>query len=142
MMFENTQEVNVCLGSAVKQASELMKRIGGGKMLVFNSVLPAVGEGKLDNRFDTKLLGTPKEVNLLKPQGKFYKELGLDCSSKNIGIDTFIFASSNFNDTATIGVLSQFTGGQIFHYSHFNASAYGEKFSRDLQSTLLRETGI
>eukprot|EP01129_Flabellula_baltica_P004575 TRINITY_DN1598_c0_g1_i7.p1 TRINITY_DN1598_c0_g1~~TRINITY_DN1598_c0_g1_i7.p1 ORF type:complete len:718 (+),score=156.54 TRINITY_DN1598_c0_g1_i7:361-2514(+) len=142
MMFENTQDVNVCLGSAVKTASELMKRIGGGKMLVFNSVLPAVGDGALENRFDSKLLGTPKEVSLLKPEGNFYKDLGLECSSKNVGIDTFIFASSSFNDTATIGILSQFTGGQIFHYSHFSASAYGVKFSRDLQSTLLRETGF
>jgi protein transport protein SEC24 len=62
------------------------------------------------NREDLKLLGTDKEVELLVPGNDFYKNFALDASKQQITVDTFFF-SAQYTDIASIGTLSQFTGG-------------------------------
>jgi hypothetical protein len=53
------QKSHACLGSAVKAAYEIGKLLGG-KMLLFSSAIPTIGLGKLDEKYDQKLIGTPK----------------------------------------------------------------------------------
>ena len=73
-----------------------------------------MGEGKLTNREDLKVLGTDKEVDLLLPGDEFYKNFGLDASKQQISVDMFLF-SAQYTDVATLGALAQYTGGKFSH---------------------------
>jgi len=138
-MHAGTQNVESALGPALKAAWNVM-RIVGGKMLLFLSRLPSVGFASLKMREDPKLLGTEKEVSLLKPENTFYKDFALDCSRQQIAVDLFLF-SPHYTDVATLSVLPQFTGGQTIHYPGYSYEKDAEKFAGDLMHVLTRETG-
>jgi len=124
-MFTQTQQVESAFGSALKSAFNVIKHIGG-KLLVFQSNLPLLGVGKLENREDPRILGTDKEVTLFNPSesaGGFYKDFALDCSRQQIAVDLFLFPSA-FIDVATLGVMPQITGTfsflKIYKQPYFN----------------------
>ncbi|KAL6066051.1 Protein transport protein Sec24B [Balamuthia mandrillaris] len=138
-MHANTNNVESALGPALKAVWNIMRPIGG-KMMLFLSKLPSLGFARLKQREDTKLLGTDKEVNLLKPEENFYKDFALDCSRQQISVDTFLF-SPQYTDVATLSTLSRYTGGQTFYYPAYAVQKDGQKFSLDLKNALTRETG-
>ncbi|KAI8801010.1 Sec23/Sec24 trunk domain-containing protein [Cladochytrium replicatum] len=138
-MFENTTSNQPVLGAAV-QAAYLALKARGGKMSVFQTVLPFVGPGALKNREDVKLLGTDKEKTLYEPQEYFWKKLAQDCSENGVCVDLYVFPNA-YVDVATIGVLSSLTGGDIYHYLNFDVQRDGIKFGNDLIKTLSRNFG-
>eukprot|EP00005_Dracoamoeba_jomungandri_P012792 CAMPEP_0174270286 /NCGR_PEP_ID=MMETSP0439-20130205/43913_1 /TAXON_ID=0 /ORGANISM="Stereomyxa ramosa, Strain Chinc5" /LENGTH=642 /DNA_ID=CAMNT_0015359519 /DNA_START=782 /DNA_END=2707 /DNA_ORIENTATION=- len=137
-MHQNTTFVDIALGPALEAAWNVMSGVGG-KMMVFISKLPTVGFAPLKMRQDPKILGTDKEVNLLRPASSFYEEFALKSSRQQISVDTFLF-SPRYTDVATISTLSRFTGGQTFYYPAFEAHKDAQKFSQDLMNVLTRET--
>eukprot|EP00439_Symbiodinium_sp_Y106_P037074 s7461_g4.t1 len=78
-IFGETKVNESCLGSAVRGAFMAMKHIGG-KLLVFGACIPSVGELALKSTRDNpRLLGTDREVELLRPAGNDgYKQLAQD----------------------------------------------------------------
>jgi protein transport protein SEC24 len=70
---------------------------------LFQSTLPNLGNAKLNNREAATLLGTDKEVSLLRPIEQFYKNFALDCSRQQISVDIFIFPTA-YIDIATLGI--------------------------------------
>jgi len=139
-MFPQSQTVESVAGVAMKAAFEMMKNIGG-KIMLFASALPSQGVGKLKNREDMKLIGTDKETSLLNAESNWYKESSLDCSRQQVSVDCFL-TPQQFIDVATLGSMSQFTGGQVYFYPSFKAQFDGERMSRDLQRDITRETGF
>lgn len=140
-MFAHTQQVESAFGPALKAAFSVIKHIGG-KLLVFQSSMPQVGNGKLANREDPKLFGTDKESTLItpiEPAATFYKDYALDCSRQQIGIDLFLFPTA-FIDVGTLGVLPQITGGQLYYYPGFRAAKDGEAVMSDIRTNLSRYT--
>lgn len=151
-MFLGTKEVQSCLGAALNVAQHILSPIGG-KLMLFTGLLPLqsqhknqpanlLGPGRLALRFDTKMLGTPKEAALLKPQGTWYKDFALDCSKHQISVDMFLFDNKSFLDVVTLSQVSQLTGGQAYFYQDWNAYRDGEKFCRDLERNLTRPMGF
>jgi protein transport protein SEC24 len=101
-----------------------------------------LGVGKLENREDPRILGTEKEVTLYNPSeslGSFYKDFALDCSRQQIAVDLFLFPSA-FIDVATLGVLPQITGGELFYYPGFNAEKHSFQVMADIQKDITRYT--
>lgn len=96
-----------CLGSAIKGAFMAMKHIGG-KMLVFSACLPTLGEGALRaHRDNPRLLGTEKEIEILRPQDESYKDLAQKLVYVQISVDVFVAPKGmSFCDLATIRLLS------------------------------------
>jgi len=140
-MFTQTQQVESAFGSALKSAFNVIKHIGG-KLLVFQSSLPLLGVGKLENREDPKILGTDKETTLFNPSestGGFYKDFALDCSRQQIAVDLFLFPSA-FIDVATLGVMPQITGGELFYYPSFKSEKHDIQVIADIQKDLTRYT--
>eukprot|EP01117_Protostelium_nocturnum_P004661 TRINITY_DN1689_c0_g1_i1.p1 TRINITY_DN1689_c0_g1~~TRINITY_DN1689_c0_g1_i1.p1 ORF type:complete len:885 (-),score=320.50 TRINITY_DN1689_c0_g1_i1:213-2867(-) len=137
------QNADSCYGMALKAGFEVIKSIGG-KLVTFVHTLPTLGEGKLANREDPKFLGTDKEALLYLPSvdDRFYKDLAMDCSGKQISIDTFVFSGQNFADVATISSLSQFTGGENYFFPSFRSDKDGEKLFHTLRENIKRETGF
>ncbi len=56
-----------CTGSALSAAKRVIQNVGG-KLLLFQTALPSIGEGTLKPRENPRLLGTDKEHLLLNPE--------------------------------------------------------------------------
>jgi protein transport protein SEC24 len=144
-MFAQTQNTQSCVGPALKAAMHVARTIGG-KLLLFSSVLPSLGVGKLQARWNAKsseaLSDTEKEIQLMRPQNEFYKTYALDCHKFQISVDVFLLAQQPYVDVATLGTLPQFTGGQLLYFPQFNAVRDGRKLRADLTHILTRTTGF
>jgi protein transport protein SEC24 len=62
--FARSTAVNTCTGPALLAARRVIQHVGG-KLLLFQSSLPSMGEGTLKPRENPRLLGTDKEHSLL-----------------------------------------------------------------------------
>ena len=140
-LFQKTQNTTSALGPALNAASKLMARYGG-KIVLIQSAIPNVGQGKLNARDDARSYGTGKENALLQPVNNFYKTLATECVRNHICIDLFLFPKP-FIDVATIGCAARFTGGSIFLYETSwdakNQEAV-QKFAGDLSRLVMDDT--
>lgn len=140
-MFTDNRIGEAAMGSACKAGFEALKKFGG-KLSVFQTMLPNIGEGTLQMRDDVKLFGTDKERSLFEPQEYFWTKLGQECAVNGVCVDMYLFPSSGYIDIATVGALSALSGGEVQLYSSFNANRQGVKFANDLQRSLARTFGF
>lgn len=139
-MFQDTRASENCMGSAVKGAYMAMKHIGG-KMLVFGSCIPSVGEHALrSTRDNPRLLGTDREVELLRPVSDSYKDLGAELTRAQISVEMFL-APQQFIDLASISPLAKYTGGDVRYYPQFHIHSAGLKLKHELTHVLTRYMG-
>lgn len=139
-IFAETRINESCLGSAVKGAYLAMKHIGG-KMLVFGACIPSVGENSLKTTRDQpRLLGTDREVELLRPVGDGYKDLATELTRAQITAELFM-APQAYIDLASIAPLAKNTGGDIRYYPQFHMSHSGMKFKSEVLHCLTRYQG-
>jgi protein transport protein SEC24 len=141
-MFQETQDPNSALGSALRSGHKLISPVGG-KITVLSATLPNVGHGKLEMREDKKLLGTSKEGSLLQTGSSFYKSFAVECSKNQVSIDMFLF-SSQYQDVASLSCLPRFTGGNTWFYPGWNAARSEDaiKFAREFSDYLSAEIGL
>lgn len=135
-MFKTSATPSACTGPALLAAKRVIQHVGG-KLILFQSSLPTLGEGALKMRENPRLLGTEKEHTLLQPDETWYKTQAIDFSRLQIAIDTYIF-SSQYTDVATLSTLSKYTAGSCYYYPAFYAPRDGEKFEKELSHNLTR----
>jgi protein transport protein SEC24 len=140
MFVKNPVVSQSCLGPALKAAFTIVKQIGG-KMSVFQSILPNLGDGALKPRDQPGLVGTPNEVKLLKADSPWYKDTAIEFSRQQISVDLYLFPYQ-YMDLATIGELSKFTSGTMLSYVNFNAPKDGPRFEAQLQKALTQTTAF
>jgi len=139
-IFGETKVNESCLGSAVKGAFMAMKHIGG-KLLVFGACIPSVGDLSLKSTRDNpKLLGTDREVELLRPVNDGYKDLATELTRAQISVEMFL-APQQYVDLASISPLAKFTGGDIRYYPQFHIQHSGLKLKNELMHVLTRYMG-
>ena len=126
-------------GAAAAVASECIMETGG-KVLMTVSSLPTQGAGALTARDNIALYHTEKERTLQQPASSFYHTVATRCAEHAVSIDLFVCANA-YVDLATIGVLSEKTGGQVFMYPGFSERKDGYAFQRDLYHDVTRYTG-
>lgn len=131
-----------CLGPALKAAFTVVKAIGG-KMCVFQSVAPNLGDGALKPRDQPGIVGTPKEVTLLKPEVGYtwYKDTSVEFSRQQISVNLFLFPYQ-YMDLATLGELPKYTAGSMHSYPMFNRSRDGPRFEAQLRTILTQKTAF
>ncbi|KAI8368227.1 Sec23/Sec24 trunk domain-containing protein [Radiomyces spectabilis] len=139
-MFANTAIPVAVLGASAK-ASLLALAQTGGKLCIFQTLLPSKGPGALKNRDDPKLYGTDKENTLFKPQDIFYTNLAKECVKQGVCVDLWLFPQNTYVDISTLGQLTGITGGDVHYYPNFDKDKEGLQFAHNLQHTLLREQG-
>ncbi len=139
-MFGNNRSVDIALGPAINASAMVMQHIGG-KLCIFCSGLPSLGEGKLKLRENPRLLGTDQEYKLFKPDENYYEEKAVDFSKFQICVELFLF-NRQYQDVATLSQLPSKTAGNCFYYPGFVASRDGEKFSNELRRVLTRPTAF
>lgn len=128
-------------GAAIASAAETLTLLGGGKILIMQSNLPQHGIGRLEHRDSINLYFTEKEKSLQIPQNAFYQTLATKCAESAITIDLFV-CSNGYVDLATVGALTEKTGGQVFLYPGFNARKDGLALQRDIFHDVTRQTGF
>jgi len=129
-----------CMGSAVLGAYAAMKHIGG-KLLLFGACIPSVGELPLKTTRDNpRLLGTEKEVELLRPVSDGYKDLSTELTRAQVSVELFM-APQAYIDLASIAPLAKFTGGDVRYYPGFTVATSGQKLRNELHRVLTRYMG-
>ncbi|KAK9683569.1 hypothetical protein RND81_10G150400 [Saponaria officinalis] len=138
-MFQDTTNVESAFGPAL-QATFLVMRQLGGKLLIFQNSLPSIGVGRLRLRGeDPRVYGTDKEHSLRVAEDPFYKQMAADFTKYQIGVNVYAF-SDKYTDVASLGTLSKYTGGQVYYYSGFKSANQKDKLWHELARDLTRET--
>ncbi|XP_059288495.1 protein transport protein SEC24 B-like isoform X1 [Lycium ferocissimum] len=143
-MFQNNRTADSAFGAAVKAAFLAMQSTGG-KLLVFQSVLPSTGIGALSAREAegrTNVSAAEKEAHkLLQPADKTLKTMAIEFAEYQVCVDVFLTTQS-YVDIASISVIPRTTGGQVYYYFPFSALADTAKLYNDLRWNITRPQGF
>ncbi|XWS11313.1 hypothetical protein CRYUN_Cryun38cG0072800 [Craigia yunnanensis] len=138
-MFQDNVNMESAFGPALKAAFMVMSQLGG-KLLIFQNILPSLGVGRLKLRGDDhRVYGTDKEHILRLPEDPFYKQMAADLTKYQIGVNIYAF-SDKYTDISSLGTLAKYTGGQVYYYPSFQSGIHGEKLRYELARDLTRET--
>ena len=140
MFAKNPVVSQSCLGPALKAAFTVMKQVGG-KLCVFQSIQPNMGDGSLKPRENQSLMGTPNEVKLLRPETTWYKDTAIEFSRQQISVDMFLFPYQ-YMDLAALGELPKLTAGSLHSYVMFNYERDGQRFEEQLTKSLTSPTAF
>jgi len=143
-MFENNRTADSAFGAAVKAGYLAMKNTGG-KLLVFQSVLPSVGIGALSGREAegrTNISAGEKEAHkLLQPTDKTLKAMSVELAEYQVCVDVFI-TTQTYVDIASVSVIPRTTGGKVYYYFPFSARSDPAKLYNDLRWNVTRPQGF
>ncbi|THU46580.1 hypothetical protein C4D60_Mb09t06430 [Musa balbisiana] len=147
-MFDNNKVAESAFGAAIK-AGFLALKPTGGKLLVFQSVLPSVGIGSLSAREAegrTNVSAGDKEAHkFLQPADKTLKTMAIEFAEYQasclVCVDIFI-TTQTFVDIASISVVPTTTGGQVYYYYPFSALSDPGKLYNDLRWNISRPQGF
>lgn len=143
-MFENNRVADSAFGAAMK-ASFLAMKPTGGKLLVFQSVLPSVGTGSLSAREaegrSNISTGDKEAHKLLQPVDKTLKTMALEFAEYQVCVDVFLTTQS-YTDIASISVVPSTTGGRVYYYFPFSALSDPAKLFNDLRWNISRPQGF
>ncbi|KAK8597256.1 hypothetical protein V6N13_001894 [Hibiscus sabdariffa] len=143
-MFQSSTTAESCFGAAIKAAYLAMKSTGG-KLLVFQSVMPSVGIGALSSREAegrTNITAGEKEAHkLLLPADKILKTMAIEFAEYQVCVDVFI-TTQTYVDIASISVIPRTTGGQVYYYYPFSAVSDPAKLYNDLRWNITRPQGF
>ncbi|XP_077250435.1 protein transport protein SEC24 C-like [Tasmannia lanceolata] len=143
-MFQNNRVADSAFGAAIKAAFLAMKSTGG-RLLVFQSVLPSVGIGALSAREAegrTNVSAGEKEIHkLLQPADKTLKTMAIELAEYQVCVDVFI-TTQTYIDIASISVVPRTTGGQVYYYYPFSALSDSAKLYNDLRWNITRPQGF
>ncbi|KAI5587513.1 hypothetical protein BDE02_05G037700 [Populus trichocarpa] len=143
-MFQNSRIAESSFSAAIKAAFLAMKNTGG-KLLVFQSVLPSVGVGALSAREaegrSNISTGEKEAHKLLQPADKTLKEMAIEFAEYQVCVDVFI-TTQTYVDIASISVIPKTTGGQVYYYYPFSAVSDPAKLYNDLRWNVTRPQGF
>jgi protein transport protein SEC24 len=140
MFGKNPVATQSCLGPALKAAFTVMKQIGG-KMCVFQSIMPNLGDGALRPRENLAMMGTPNEITLLKPDIPWYKDTAVEFSRQQISVDMFLFPYQ-YMDVSALSELPKYTAGTLHSYVGFNPERDGPRLESTLHKKLTQTTAF
>eukprot|EP00047_Mylnosiga_fluctuans_P023595 m.142118 g.142118 ORF g.142118 m.142118 type:complete len:642 (-) comp9640_c0_seq6:98-2023(-) len=142
MVAHSPGSAQSCLGHALLAARQLLGGVGG-RVLVFQAVLPDLGVGALTNREDVKLRGTSKEYESLEPGTDWHKQFAVDANRLQITVDLFV-CSTHYVDLCALSHLARFSAGGVNYYPGFsNANpAIAIKLKRDIAHALTKPVGL
>ena len=142
-MFFNIKHAEPALLPALQAALSALET-SGGKVICSLGSLPTYGPGKLfardkgqapsdDNEYARKMLNT-------EHQG--FRKLQADMVKAGVGTDFFLAApSGGYLDIATIGFVSEKTGGDTFYYPNWTYPRDLLRLEKEISHTLRREQG-
>lgn len=141
-MFARVKHPDPALLPALNSALDALKPTGG-KVIVSLSSLPTWGPGKLFLRERQDLRDTEAEKKLFTTDHQEYMKAASKFTEHGIGVDFFLAApSGGYLDVATIGHVSEKTGGEVYYYPNFSAPRDWARVGKELKRVITRETGF
>ncbi|KAI3742106.1 hypothetical protein L1987_59786 [Smallanthus sonchifolius] len=143
-MFQNNKTADSAFGAGIKAAFLAMKSTGG-KLLVFQSVLPSVGIAALSAREaegrSNISAGEKEPHKLLQPVDNTLKTMAIEFAEYQVSVDVFLTTQS-YVDIASISIIPRTTGGQVYYYHPFSALSDPAKLYNDLRWNVTRPQGF
>lgn len=139
-MFPNPVVGQSCLGPALKAAFTVMKQIGG-KMSVFQSMLPNIGDGALKPREQPGIMGTANEMKLLRAENSWYRDTAVEFSRQQISVDMYLFPHQ-YMDLAAMGDLPRCTAGKLHSFVNFSNGRDGARLGQLIVKQLTQDTAL
>jgi len=141
-IFTNSpvQSSESALGPALIAGMKIMEPFGG-KLSIFQTSFPSLGEGVLSHRDNHQVLGTDKEHLLLSPQDNWYKMKAQECSKLYISVDQYLM-NGQYADVASLTPLSKYTNGRVHFYPGFASKQDASKLYGNLVRKLTAPTGF
>ncbi|XP_022719190.1 protein transport protein Sec24-like At4g32640 [Durio zibethinus] len=149
LIVPDVQDVYIPLETDVvvhlSEAAFLAIKSSGGKLLVFQSVLPSVGIVALSTRDAegrANISAGEKEAHkLLQPADKTLKTMAIEFAECQVCVDVFI-TTQTYVDIASISVIPGTTGGQVYYYYPFSSISDPAKLYNDLRWNITRPQGF
>ncbi|EEA05110.1 Sec23/Sec24 trunk domain-containing protein [Cryptosporidium muris RN66] len=144
-LWRNNRVVENCMGSAIKAAFMAMRHIGG-KMILFASTAPTVGDQAIKIRDHARQGGKDsekvldREVELLRPANDGYSNFVHAMVRTYISVDLFMCTSQPYVDLPTIAPIVKKTSGDLIYIYGFNAYLHGQKLREDIISVLTKSS--
>ncbi|KAJ0798067.1 putative Zinc finger, Sec23/Sec24-type, sec23/Sec24, trunk domain, sec23/Sec24, helical [Helianthus annuus] len=143
-MFQSNKTADSAFGAGIKAAFMAMKSTGG-KLLVFQSVLPSVGIAALSAREaegrSNISAGEKEPHKLLQPVDNTLKTMAIELAEYQVCVDVFLTTQS-YMDIASISIIPRTTGGQVYYYHPFSALSDPAKLYNDLRWNVTRPQGF
>lgn len=143
-MFQDNSTAESAFVAAIKAAFLAIKS-SGGKLLVFQSVLPSVGMIALSARDaegrDNTSAGEKEPHKPLQPADKTLKTMAIEFAECQVCVDVFI-TTQTYVDIASISVIPGTTGGQVYYYYPFSSISDPVKLYNDLRWNITRPQGF
>ncbi|VDM96693.1 unnamed protein product [Thelazia callipaeda] len=141
-LYESNSSTSCCLGAALNAAHELIADIGG-RITVFLTRIPDLGQGALKSREDPNQRAASEVPNLC-PANDYYKRLALECTGHQIGVDLFLL-SSHYADLSTLADVSKFSSGCIYYFPNYHINRNPvevKRFQKQFNRYLIRKIGF
>uniref|UniRef100_A0A914CCA1 Protein transport protein Sec24B n=1 Tax=Acrobeloides nanus TaxID=290746 RepID=A0A914CCA1_9BILA len=138
-LFEANASTSNCVGAAIDVAHKLIAEVGG-RITVFQTVLPDIGPGALKNRASSE---KPDPKNLVTATD-FYKRIALECTGHQVAVDLFVL-SNGYVDLSTLSEISKFSAGSVYHYPNYHINrgqVQVKRFQRHFNRYLTRKIGF
>ncbi|EME42055.1 hypothetical protein DOTSEDRAFT_72974 [Dothistroma septosporum NZE10] len=144
-MFERIKHAEPALLPSLQAALSALSDTGG-KVLCSLASLPTYGPGRLtvrDKGMQTASNDHPEQEKvLLRTENVAFKKIQADMVKAGVGIDFFLTApAGGYLDIATIGHVSEKTGGETFYYPNWAWPRDTLKLAKELSHSVQREQG-
>lgn len=141
-MFSKMKNAEPAVLPALKAALDALKPTGG-KVICTLAALPTWGPGRLFLREKPEFRDTDAEKKLFTTEHPGFLKLAKDMTDNGIGADFFFAApQGGYLDVATIGHVSEKTGGETYYYPNFYLPRDSLRLANEIKHVLTRETGF
>ncbi|KAI9653444.1 MAG: COPII coat Sec23p-Sfb3p heterodimer component [Alyxoria varia] len=141
-MFMKVKNPEPALLPALRAGLDALKSTGG-RLACSLASLPTWGPGRLFLRERPEMRDTDDEKALFGTKHPGFIKVAKDMTEHGVGIDFFLAApQGGYLDVATVGYMSEKTGGEIFYYPNFHFTRDQLKLRKEVTHTLRRTSGF
>ena len=141
-MFSRVKAPEPALLPALNSALEALKPTGG-RLVCSLASLPTWGPGRLFMREKPELRDTEGERKVFQTEHPSFHKAAKNMTEAGIGCDFFLAApSGGYLDLATIGHISEKTGGEVYYYPNYVYPRDNARISKELSRSVTRESGF
>ena len=107
----------------------------GGRAMIFSGNPCRSGPGKFEDS------NSPTGDEPFKCRNQFFKDIAMQLNKQRTSVDLFLFENIEFQ-LATIGLVSSFTGGNVYHYPVYDSYLHSERLYYEIYRNLTRYHGM
>ncbi|CUM63742.1 uncharacterized protein PRCAT00001326001 [Priceomyces carsonii] len=139
----NVVDAEPCFAVACRAAMLALEMVGGGKITSVLTSIPSWGPGRLvykDHKAVGRATNPEIEKGVFLPDNEYYKLLGRDFISNNIGLDCLVVSPTSV-DLSNIGWLCAISGGFVRKWSSFEIDRDSRDFSGNFVNSVKKMRG-